>query len=85
MTTFTTDQWMILGLVFVLGLLIGMWLTSGGRRKWKNRYAEEVERRRTLEATHAERESHWTAREEELREQDSLRASAARDRPLRRD
>ncbi len=82
MTTFTTDQWMILALVFVLGLLIGMWLTSGGRRKWKARHAEEVDRRRALEKTHEEREAHWTAREKDLREQESLRASAERDRPV---
>ena len=82
MTTFNTDQWMILALVFVLGLLIGMWLTSGGRRKWKARHAEEVERRRTLEKTHQERVAHWTTREKELREEDTLRASAVRDRPV---
>ena len=73
---------MILALVFVLGLLIGMWLTSGGRRKWKARHAEEVEKRRMLEKSHEERETHWTAREEEYREKDSLRAAADRDRPV---
>jgi hypothetical protein len=31
MTTFTQDQWMILALVFVLGLLVGAFLTAGGR------------------------------------------------------
>ena len=80
MTTFTPDQWIILGLVFVLGLLVGMWLTSGGRRKWKSRYNQEVEQRRALEKTHSERESHWTNREREWREQDSLRGAAARER-----
>jgi hypothetical protein len=79
MTTFTPDQWIILGLVFVLGLLVGMWMTSGGRRKWKGRYNEEIERRRALERTHNEREAHWTAREKEWREQDSLRGAAGRD------
>ena len=49
MTNFTTDQWIILGLVFVLGLLVGMWMTSGGRRKWKTRYNEEVTARKALE------------------------------------
>lgn len=80
MTNFTPDQWIILGLVFVLGLLVGMWLTSGGRRKWKTRYNEEVEQRRKLEADLKDREAHWTAREKEWREQDSLRAAATRDR-----
>jgi len=80
MTTFTPDQWIILGLVFVLGLLVGMWLTSGGRRKWKTRYNEEIDRRKTLERERDEREKHWTAREKEWREQDSLRGAAVRDR-----
>jgi hypothetical protein len=90
MTTFTPDQWIILGLVFVLGLLVGMWLTSGGRRKWKTRYNEEVDRRRTLEREAKDREAHWTSREKEWREQDSLRGAAgrgdssARDLPPRR-
>jgi hypothetical protein len=86
MTSFTPDQWIILGLVFVLGLLVGMWMTSGGRRKWKTRYNEEIDKRRALEKTHQEREAHWASRETELRHQDSLRAAAARDRgPVDRD
>ena len=80
MLTFTNDQWIILGLVFVLGLLIGMWLTSGGRRKWKTRYNEELEQRRRIERERDEREKHWASREKEWREQDSLRGAAARDR-----
>jgi len=79
MTTFTQDQWIILALVFILGLLIGAFLTAGGRRKWKTRYNSEVERRRELERTHEEREKHWTAQEKEWRERDSLRAAAVRD------
>ena len=70
----TTDPnlWAICGLVFVLGLLIGVFLTAGGRKKWKTRYNGEVERRRELEKAHAEREKEW-------RERDSLRAAAIRD------
>ena len=77
----TTDPnlWAICALVFLLGLLIGVFLTAGGRRKWKSRYNSEVERRRDLEQTHAEREKEW-------RERDSLRGAAVRtppdDRPL---
>ena len=82
MTTFTPDQWIILGLTFLLGLLVGMWLTSGGRRKWKTRHNEEVERRRALEKTSSEREAHWASREKEWREQDSLRGAATRERPV---
>lgn len=84
MTTFSPDQWVIIGLVFVLGLLVGAWATSGGRRKWRTRYNSELEQRRALEKTHQEREAHWTAREKEWREQDSLRAAAARDRVVER-
>jgi uncharacterized membrane protein len=89
MTSFTQDQWIILALVFVLGLLIGMWMTSGGRRKWKTRYNEESSRRAALEKEHAQHRADWEAREKEWREQDSRRAAAikssrdtADDRPL---
>jgi len=84
MTNITTDPnlWAICALVFLLGLLIGVFLTAGGRKKWKTRYNAEVERRRELERAHAEREKEW-------RERDSLRSAAikggrdpADDRPL---
>ena len=39
MTLFTPDQWLIVALVFVLGLVLGMALMAGG--KWKRRYREE--------------------------------------------
>lgn len=84
MLTFTTDQWIIIGLIFVLGLLVGMWMTSGGRRKWKTRYNEELEQRRTAERTLKEREDHWAGREKEWRERDSLNAAASRDRDVAR-
>ena len=80
MMTFTSDQWMILALVFVLGLLIGMFLTAGGRRKWKTRYRDEVTHRERLEREHRDREKHWEAREKEWREHDSLRGAAAKER-----
>ena len=70
--TFTTDQWVILLLVFVLGLLIGGFLFSGGGRKWKHRYNGEVDRRRELEKAHSANEKDW-------REQDSRREAALRD------
>jgi hypothetical protein len=80
--TITTDPnvWVIYALVFLLGLLIGVFLTAGGRRKWKTRYNSEVERRRELEKAHADREKHWADQEKEWRERDSLRAAAAKDR-----
>ena len=85
------NLWVIGGLLFLLGLLIGMFLTAGGRRKWKARYNDEVSRRQTLERTHKEREADWATREKmreaelatrerEWREQDSLRAAASKGR-----
>lgn len=80
MIAFTSDQWAILALVFVLGLLVGGFLFAGGGRKWKNRYRSEVTRREELEKEHQEREEAWAGREKEWREQDSLRAAAIKDR-----
>jgi hypothetical protein len=67
------NLWAICILVFLLGLLIGIFLTAGGRRKWKTRYQSEYDRREKLEREHAEREKEW-------RERDSLRAAAVKDR-----
>jgi hypothetical protein len=87
--TVTTDPnvWVIYGLVFLLGLLVGVFLTSGGRRKWKTRYNSELDRRRELEREHEKRAKDWDEREKEWRERDSLRAAAIKggtpdDRPL---
>ena len=83
----TTDPnlWAICGLVFVLGLLIGIFLTAGGRRKWRERYNSEVTRRKEIEADRDRRVKEWEDRERDYRERDSLRAAAARnpgdDRP----
>ena len=69
MLNFTTDQWIIVALVFVLGMLVGGFIFSGGGRKWKHRYNSELNRREELERIHAEREKEW-------RERVSLRAAA---------
>ena len=68
------NLWAICALVFLLGLLIGVFLTAGGRRTWKTRYNGEVDRRRELEKTHAEREKEW-------RERDALRGAAVKTPP----
>ena len=73
------NVWVIAGLVFVLGLLVGMFMTAGGRRKWKGRYRQEVDRRETLEAEHARHRADWDTREKDYRERDSLRGASARD------
>ncbi len=79
MIAFTSDQWIILALVFVLGLLVGAFLFAGSGRKWKHRYRSEVDRRETIERDHAEHHRRFEEREKEWREQDSLRAAALKD------
>ena len=69
MLNFTPDQWIIVLLVFLLGLLVGGFIFSGGGRKWKHRYNSELDRREELERVHADREKEW-------RERDSLRSAA---------
>ena len=83
------NQLAIYVLVFLLGLLIGVFLTAGGRRKWKTRYNSEVDRRREVEKEHEKRLKDWDEREKEWRERDTLRGAAIRsgrdpadDRPL---
>ena len=85
MMNFTSDQWVIVALIFVLGLLVGGFLFSGGGRKWKTRYREETTRREALERERSERQAEWNNREKEWREQDSLRAAAVKDRSRDRD
>jgi len=74
------NLWAICGLVFLLGLLIGGFLTAGGRRKWKGRYHNEVTRREALEREHEKHVKDAEAREKDWRERDSLRAAAIKDR-----
>jgi hypothetical protein len=74
------NLWVICGLVFILGLLIGAFLTAGGRRKWKARYKDEVQTRESWEREHARLKDDLDAREKEWRERDSLRAPAIKDR-----
>ena len=76
MPSFSTDQWMIVALVFVLGVILGMAFMASP--KWKRRYREEVERREEAEAEAARlRRQH-----DELQ---SLRSAAARDEARKRD
>jgi hypothetical protein len=76
MPGFTPDQWLIILLAFVLGLVLGMALLASP--KWKGRYRDETRRRETLEA-----ENEQLRRE--AREMDSLRQAAVRDESRRRD
>ena len=79
MVTFTSDQWVIVALVFILGLLIGAFLTAGGRRKWKGRYREESTRREALERELRDDRERWATREKEWRDQEPQRVAPARD------
>lgn len=80
MVQFTSDQWIIVALVFVLGMLVGAFLLAGSGRKWKTRYRDEVRDREALEERQREREADWEAKEKDWRERDSLRGAAIRDR-----
>lgn len=76
MLAFTPDQWLILLLAFVLGLILGMAFLASP--KWKQRYRDEIRKRETLET-----ENEQLRRE--AREMDSLRQAAVRDESRRRD
>ena len=79
MPDFTPDQWLIIGLIFLLGIVVGMALRGGS--KWKARYREEADLRREevkrLEAENAQLRK-------ETGELTSLRGAAARDEARRR-
>jgi hypothetical protein len=72
---FTTNQWLFIGLVFLLGIVIGAILRGGG--KWKAAYYEEVRRREALEVENRRLSK-------DAAEMDSLRHAAAKDEVRRR-
>jgi outer membrane murein-binding lipoprotein Lpp len=74
-TLFTPDQWLIVALVFLLGLVLGAALMAGG--KWKRRYREERARCADLEAENKRLQK-------DSAEMDTLRQAAARDEARRR-
>jgi hypothetical protein len=74
--SFTTDQWLVIGLIFLLGIVIGMFLAAGS--KWKTRYREEVRRCEALEVENKRLRA-------DAQEMDSLRHAAARDEAVRRE
>ena len=73
MLNFDPNQVVIYTLVFLLGLLVGGFLFTGGGRKWKGRYNAEVDRRKDIEARHVAAEKDW-------REQERLRDAAEKNR-----
>ncbi len=76
MDAFTANQWLVVLLTFVLGLILGMALLASP--KWKFKYRDEVRRREALEA-----EIEGLRRD--AREMDSLRHAAAKDEANRRE
>jgi outer membrane murein-binding lipoprotein Lpp len=74
-TLFTPDQWLIVALIFLLGLVLGAALMAGG--KWKRRYREE-------RARCAEFEAENRRLQKDAGEMDTLRQAAARDEARRR-
>jgi len=74
-TLFTSDQWIIVALIFLLGAVVGMMLMAGG--KWKRRYKDERRRADELEAENKRLRK-------DSGEMDSLRHAAARDEAARR-
>ena len=75
MNFFTPDQWVIVALIFLLGIVLGMALMAGG--KWKRRYKEERARCAELEAENKRLQK-------DASEMDTLRQAAARDEARRR-
>lgn len=76
MAAFTPDQWLILALAFLLGLILGMAFLASP--KWKKRYRDEVARREALETENRQLRK-------DAAEMDSLRQAAARDEARHRD
>lgn len=76
MQAFTPEQWLVLLLIFLLGLVLGMSVLASS--KWKKRYREEVQRREAVEAENAQLRR-------DAGEMESLRHAAARDEARRRD
>jgi len=46
---FTPNEWLVLGLVLLFGLVLGVALAAGGGRKHKARYRDEARRSADLE------------------------------------
>ena len=83
MPEFNANEWLILALVFVLGLILGMAAMAGG--KWKQRYREEVRKREAAEADRARLESqlrHAEARGPSGHARDPIITRDARDTPI---
>lgn len=75
MPAFTTNQWVVIALVFVLGWLFGLFTLSGGRR-WKQGFEQE----RSLRITAEEENDRLKARLTELEGEHDHRVALERER-----
>ena len=83
MTPFAPEQYVILLLVFLLGLFAGMYLLAGG--KWKRRYRElEAQHREELRHRDAIAADRTEARAEAIASDRDARVGAYEGQPVRR-
>jgi Sec-independent protein translocase protein TatA len=83
MPQFTPNEWFIVALVFLLGLILGMAMMASG--KWKGRYREEVRKREAAEAERSRLESqlkHAEARTIAATARDPAPVRDTRDTPI---
>ena len=83
MPLFTPNEWLIVALVFLLGLILGMAMMASG--KWKQRYREEVRKREAAEADRSRLESqvkHAEARTIAANARDPVTPRDTRDTPI---
>jgi Tfp pilus assembly protein PilX len=80
MASFTPNEWFILLLVFVLGLLLGMAAMAGG--KWKRLYREEVRKRQAAEAARQAAEADSARYESEARQAETRATATATATPV---
>ena len=83
MPLFTPNEWLIVALVFLLGLILGMAAMAGN--KWKTRYREEVRKREAAEADRSRLESqvkHAEARSIATHARDPATTRDPRDTPI---
>ncbi len=73
MSTLTSDQWIIIAIIFIAGLILGLILRSGGA-KWRRKYDIEHAEHQTLRR---EYEAHLKRHKEAIPvERDTLRAGS---------
>ncbi|MGQ0559126.1 MAG: hypothetical protein ACT4OE_06005 [Sphingosinicella sp.] len=72
MTPLAPDQWLVMILAFVLGLLIGLAMLASP--KWKRRYRSEAAARADEQKAHMQERKRWALEAQQLKEQSRRRA-----------